>query len=520
MRRGEKRWYVLVGLVGWLVVSFLTVRPVAGGMYLDEGNTLFFTSVFTNQYRLRTQNPLSFNAKVGDWTMMQHRTLVDPQLMANVLPWIRNQRWGANLIEGLNIESARFFFNYRLEYEGAYDYGPKVYRDDVPPSLQKTTRQQIFEAWGDVRIFGALNIRVGRQNLSWGQTNGFRLLDQINPLDNSFGGFLLSLDERRRPLNMVRATLSLPTFPDWGIYDLAVQGFIAPDSRLPVAGAAPPTPWGTGGAPQPAESIPTLISSIGEFGAPTDTVLQRPDKSLEDSRAGVRLLMTRNDASFSLAYLSTYSDAPTVSYEFAPNGVDPVIKLRFPNVQILGMTGSMPIPGTYAVLRGEVAGFFGEPFFIEEQNFAAGKRYPKRDVIRGVIGLDHAHWIRFLNPNNTINFGFQQFYSNIQGNMDGIKAPIQEIPGRFLDVDRESFLTTFHFLTVYSAAYFKNLFQVQPIVAFFYDWEGAWLFQPNIILIRDPFRFQMQYTRIWGRFAGIGTLKDKDNLMFSFSYLM
>ena len=51
---------------------------------------------------------------------------------------------------------------------------------------------RLFE-WYVNFIKGPLFIRIGRQNLSWGETDGFRLLDQINPLDNNFGGFLTSL---------------------------------------------------------------------------------------------------------------------------------------------------------------------------------------------------------------------------------------------------------------------------------------------------------------------------------------
>ena len=39
---------------------------------------------------------------------------------------------------------------------------------------------------------------------AWGETDIFRLLDNINPLDDSFGGFFIALDERRMPIEMVR----------------------------------------------------------------------------------------------------------------------------------------------------------------------------------------------------------------------------------------------------------------------------------------------------------------------------
>ena len=43
-------------------------------------------------------------------------------------------------------------------------------------------------------------IRVGRQILAWGETDVFRLLDNINPLDDSFGGFFIALDHRVFPV--------------------------------------------------------------------------------------------------------------------------------------------------------------------------------------------------------------------------------------------------------------------------------------------------------------------------------
>src|SRR5437879_13423223 len=56
---------------------------------------------------------------------------------------------------------------------------------------------------------GPVFLRVGRQILAWGETDVFRLLDNINPLDSSFGGFLIALDERRVPLDMLRASYRL-----------------------------------------------------------------------------------------------------------------------------------------------------------------------------------------------------------------------------------------------------------------------------------------------------------------------
>ena len=164
--RGERRRYTLLGFVGWLIVSLLSVRP-ARALYLDDARTLFLTGTFYNQLRLRTQEPQGFNTKVGDWTVMQHRYFVDPQLQVQVLPWLRNLPVGADLAEALQLDEARFFFNPRFEYDGVYDYGPDAFRDRLPPRLQKLNRFRLFEVYGDLMFFsGRFNVRAGRQNLS------------------------------------------------------------------------------------------------------------------------------------------------------------------------------------------------------------------------------------------------------------------------------------------------------------------------------------------------------------------
>src|SRR5512143_3528652 len=125
------------------------------------------------------------------------------------------------------LRNVKYNLTGRFEYEGVYDYGPAEYRtayqyfneELVPPfsgrtvnvlaarqSLRNTAvwRARLFQAFVEADA-GKLYLRFGRQILAWGETDAFRLLDNINPLDNSFGGFLIPLDERRVPLNMLLA---------------------------------------------------------------------------------------------------------------------------------------------------------------------------------------------------------------------------------------------------------------------------------------------------------------------------
>jgi hypothetical protein len=53
-----------------------------------------------------------------------------------------------------------------------------------------------------------------------------------------------------------------------------------------------------------------------------------------------------------------------------------------------------------------------------------------------------------------------------------------------------------------------------------YDVRGAWLLQPSVNLVREPFRFMLQYSAILGSFTGFDVFRDRDQVSFIFNYLM
>jgi hypothetical protein len=61
---------------------------------------------------------------------------------------------------------------------------------------------------------------------------------------------------------------------------------------------------------------------------------------------------------------------------------------------------------------------------------------------------------------------------------------------------------------------------ISPSLIFLYDWQGAWLVQPGITFIRDPFRLQLQYNYIDGQYNGIGFLRDRDNFIVQLEFVI
>ena len=186
----------------------------------------------------------------------------------------------------------------RLFYEGIYDYGPSQFQDvydgnkDGFDDNHLRTDANIREGYVDVSQ-GPIFFRLGKQNLSWGETDVMRLLDNINPLDDSFGGIFEDLDDRRIPLEMARGSFN---FGDVGpIKSLTLEGFWVPGSLDPTV--APVAPYGS------PYSLP----------APTPSTNVEPDHDMDNSRYGGRIQgVVAEGLTFSLAQYKTFLD--TCSY--------------------------------------------------------------------------------------------------------------------------------------------------------------------------------------------------------------
>src|SRR5207249_10955994 len=163
----------------------------------------------------------------------------------------------------LDPDTLKYSLQYRGEGEGIYDYGPREWSDqfavtkalrlDFPlfPKTKSITtpiipdelihrrinlvrrvarqRHRFFLGYLDVGK-GPVDVRIGRQILAWGETDNFRLLDNINPLDNSFGGFFLPLDERRLPLDMLRGSYHFGSIGP--LADTFLEGFAAVGNKI------------------------------------------------------------------------------------------------------------------------------------------------------------------------------------------------------------------------------------------------------------------------------------------------
>ena len=605
----------------WAGAALLTL-PVhmARAISLDDRGEMRLLMRAYTDVRIGTEkeggsdDPLSFPRSAAGH-VRQHRYFLELKLDHDIKRFATTGMGIARAFGWLDPDTLKYSLQYRGEGEGIYDYGPREWSDqfavtkalrlDFPlfPKTKSITtpiipdelihrrinlvrrvarqRHRFFLGYLDVGK-GPVDVRIGRQILAWGETDNFRLLDNINPLDNGFGGFFIPLDERRVPLDMVRASYHFGSVGP--LSDTFLEGFGALGNRISTLPGIPAgSPWEPAG-----------------LGFPNPAIRQVPQvPKAEEIRGGGRLVFTARDVTYTLAHYYTYLDTPGARFQLPGTnarfplplpkfGHEIVATQRFPRVPITGGSLTFPVPSYYAIVRSEAAWFKGEPMnrqgrgnsadalappgspgfarLARENNLEGGLDpfvYPRfldttrkkqlaghllqRDSFNYNLGLDVNRFIHFLNPAQTFFFTTQFFYKHVFDSPGDLVLPV---PFRNIAVDKSfpiigtegvlgigcrtpagtkrpcSLRPRFFHLEddqflhtlLITTSYYGG--RIVPIYTLFYDWQGAVLNQPGIAYIRDPFRFSFDYTRIDGPPTGqVGTLRDRDNVRFQVEFV-
>lgn len=227
-------------------------------------------------------------------------------------------------------------------------------------------RQMTFgirEAYLDTEIHGNF-IRIGKQQVVWGQADGLKVLDLINP--QQFREFILAdTDDARIPLWMINAefplgdasALQVLWIPDLTYHALAQEG----------------TPY--------AVSSPLFIPS-SEPGIPiTGTTHHKPKDNLNDSDIGIQYSTFVGGWDLTANYLYHYHDMPVIRVDANQQGVG--IHSEFERNHLIGATASNAFD--HVTLRTEI-GYNSDTFHRRTQLIQGGIK--QSDEVASVIGLD------------------------------------------------------------------------------------------------------------------------------------
>jgi hypothetical protein len=429
-----------VRLAGAAVVGVLAIAQAAQAFYLDEDRNLSVRLRTYAQVAIATQNsytetdpPKSFGQ------VMQNRYFANPEFDAKWAPYLPQ-----GYVDELTTRLALWGF-----YDGLYDYGPAQYADRLSQQrfhyedgntanpfphgafiTDGYSPQQALEGRGsriDIRdeyarrwrvneayvsvAKGPIFLRIGRQAISWGESDTIGLLDANNPFDVTIvPGVFADLDEQRIPLWTARMTAELfntvGPFSSGFLDSYIVPGMIDTTiSPFPIGSASPYSPPPAAG---PAPPIP------GSFAQGQEQFLQLPSYKFGNSRWGVRFqtVIARNFTT-SLWFYKTFNQAPTpvlLGISQVGHGIVAQLNERLENVA--GIATTFYSDWINSIIRAEIEVFNNEPAFRYATNFApfinsitkptpTGGHFDKVNIIRGELGVDRNFFITALNPSTS-----------------------------------------------------------------------------------------------------------------------
>jgi hypothetical protein len=396
--------------------------------------------------------PMQVTGNVQSQTLIRHPDVDKYQFIQNrnTLRLRLDYEWlkDGTLIERYHlpwVRSSHLFLLYRGVYDSAYDLAPGGELHDILgqpvgrlADLSGSQRNSLKfenvlrEAYIDLDLRNApFSFRLGRQQVVWGETDNFRMLDRVNPLDLTWHQLYESWDDLRIPLWMIKALWRIgymgplsdafvETYWDLGDWTPAQQGFM------------PDFPWGIP-ARSPLSGLvgppPALFRSL--FGG--TQLFRQGDYTrnpADNSQVGVRFsAVTPRGFQFTVNYFyqrwagddgTNYAPVraltDSAAIKEAARAKQAPAEFIAPYVHTVGLSVNYSDEEyTQTVYRLESVYDFGVPFSDSRKNppgLLHDQVYgvTKRDMWKGMVAFDRPTWIRPLNRTSTFFFTGQLFW--------------------------------------------------------------------------------------------------------------
>ena len=281
-----------------------------------------------------------------------------------------------------------------------------------------------------------LAVRVGRQQLVWGRTDLFHVLDVVNPVDYSRNNIYDENSDIRIPMGMIRADYRMGARGAFDDLNAQLVWVFEPwrPNNLGQAGSTN-NPLGAAqlfrGLKNCWDNGCTVANFAGgalatDFGPHQIGIRQAntPDYKLGNTTFGGKVEGELGGVGFSLNALHYVSPMPSLhgaqpsNNSFGPFAGGPnntsyptmiAFDIDFPQVNLIGGSLDFNIEPVDTAIRMEAVMTHGEEFADTAQR----NLYKESGVVRYVIGADRPTFIRFLNPNRAFLISGQMFGQHI-----------------------------------------------------------------------------------------------------------
>ncbi|WP_138378916.1 DUF1302 domain-containing protein [Luteithermobacter gelatinilyticus] len=286
-----------------------------------------------------------------------------------------------------------------------------------------------------------LNIRLGRQQVVWGRTDLFRVLDVINPVDYSRHNIYDELEDIRIPQWMLAMEYRMGAtggFEDlnlslvWNFDKFRPSNLGQAGTPYQILGAGSffrgmKNCWDNGCTVANFAGLPvpdTTGLAATDFPAGSIGIRQvnLPEWELDNTQLGVKVEGVLSGVGFSLNYLTYLSQLPSLhGGAVGPEAFNAftgevrqwpyliAFDIEFPRIHLFGGSLDLYMDSIKSVFRIEAAYTTGEEF----ANTLRPELFSESDVLRYVIGWDRDTFIPFLNEDKAFLLSAQIFGQHI-----------------------------------------------------------------------------------------------------------
>lgn len=418
------------------------------------------------------------------------------------------------------------------------------------PELSVNARREYSEEWVqqnvynefdlrefflDTQPFDWLSLRIGRQQISWGEVGQYRLLDVVNPINSTWHfASLESFEDTRIPLWMAKASIDMESI-----------------------GQSLELVWAPLFLDRPEDTVTTSLGFVGAWGVPysnTPTAYVTRKRTYEypggrpkDMRAGARWKgELSSNMSFSLAYFYTHQLSPGIPLFWDQNWGDSKINeqavIGFPRQHIAGFSWEYAFESPIAMVARVEAAIEPDrtfPTFSDDRGFAVDpdpafespktanvKRFRffshKEMAINYAVVLSRPTMIRFLNPTQNFLLVLQWMHTILPGLSAEDKKTWITIPSYM-----ETFVQTheMRLVGVISTNYMNGF--ITPTLVGVYtlpdtngDMDGYYNLSVSF-RFGEYWRMKVALTDFFGSdpYKGIGMFRDRDEVNLSLTCL-
>jgi len=367
-------------------------------------------------------------------------------------------------------------------------------------------------------------VRVGKQIVSWGQTDGFRLMDQINPLDQRRGFADVEFENTIIPIWLVRAEYYAPVMSKW-LQEIGVQFIFNPNADF-IRNQEIQLGNDVGGIWAPNVEIPLggpFPFDFARLGSAYQNIKEPHRFNYKGYEYGLKAEAVIYDAVVTLnGYYGLDKDPEMISSPIAPLTsaasdkrllLHPFLEGFFPRFQFVGATFTREVPFLRIPFGGSPSPVIRlESIYAFNTTFVTAlNTFEKHDELRWAIGVDWKMKINFLNPKAMFSIGPQFYQRTIMNFPHGYGLTYASAP-----VEKNNYMTTLFISTSYLNA------KLSPSFFWMYDINNrAHFIKPQIeYSYTSNWRFTLGGMFFLGKEKGksFQLFENKDQVFFKVEY--